>query len=187
MIIMLVGQREAGKTTLCVNVLPRIRQAGLKIAGFLCPPRLDAFGQKIGIRMLDVKTGENHLFAVVAGPGEIADVGRYRLIESSLAWARDIVDTALRDTFDWLIVDEIGPLELQQGKGFAFILDILANPARIRNAIIIVRENLATGLALRLKRDDLTTLPVTERDRDQIADRLMDLLLVGNSPIATGD
>jgi nucleoside-triphosphatase THEP1 len=177
MFILLTGPQGAGKTTACWKALPGLRSAGVKIAGFISPPLLDAAGAKTGIQMVDLTTGQSHTFAKIVGPQEPADIGVYRLDENALTWARNILAAALLANMDWLVIDEIGPLELRHQGGFAFALDALADPERVPNAIVIVREYLVDDLAARLGRADLIRVHVTANNRAEIPGRLVKLIL----------
>lgn len=165
MFILLTGKSKAGKTTACWKALPGVRATGVKMAGFISPPILDASGKKTGIVMVDLASGKHQTFAHVAAPGEPADVGAYRLEEHAIDWARHILSAALLANVDWLVIDEIGPLELYKGRGFAFALEPLADPLRVPNAIVIVRPELVSELSERLGRTDLVPLEVTAENR----------------------
>jgi nucleoside-triphosphatase THEP1 len=131
------------------------------MAGFISPPLLDAAGKKTGIEMLNLATGEHHTFARVVSRDENPDVGVYRLEADAIDWARGVLAAALFSDIDLLVIDEIGPLELHRGGGFAFALEPLSDPERIPNAIAIVRLELVDELAERLGRPDMVRVEVT--------------------------
>lgn len=176
MFILLTGASGAGKTTACWKALPGLRATGVKMAGFVSPPLLDADGRKTGIQMVDLATGQHQTFAKVVAAGEAAEVGVYRVAEGALEWARGILSAALLANVDWLVIDEIGPLELHQGGGFAFVLAPLADPVRIPNAIVLVREKLIDELAARLGRADTIRVRVTATNRADIPAQLVKLV-----------
>ena len=108
-------------------------------------------------------------------PGQPATVGVYRISEDAIDWAQKLLAAALLSGADWIVVDEIGPLELRRGGGFAFALPPLADSVRIPNAIVVVRETLADELAERLGRTDVVRVQVTEKNRSTIPARLVKL------------
>ncbi len=177
MFILLTGPQGTGKTTACWKALPGLRATGVKIAGFVSPPLLDATGAKTGIQMVDLTTGQSHTFARVVASEESADIGVYRLEEDAEAWARGVLAAALLANVDWLVIDEIGPLELHRQAGFAFALEPLSDPVRIPNAIVIVREYLVNELAARLGRTDLVRVRVTAECRAEIPGQIVKLVL----------
>ncbi len=176
MFILLTGQSGRGKTTACWKALPGLRSSGIRLAGFISPPLLDAEGRKTGIEMLDLATGEHHTFARVVGPDEDPDIGIYRLETDAIDWARGVLARALLSDMDLLVIDEIGPLELNRGAGFAFAIEPLSDPERIPNAIVIVREALANELAERIGRPDMVQVAVTEANRGQTPAQLVKLV-----------
>lgn len=176
MFILLTGQSGVGKTTACWKALSGLRATGVKVAGFISPPLLDETGHKTGIEMVDLTSGQHRTFARVVKPGEEATIGVYRLMEGAVEWARGVLAAALLADTDWLVVDEIGPLELQRGTGFVFALAPLADPARIPNAIVLVRAALADELADRLGRPDLVKVTVTKANRAEIPAQLVRLV-----------
>ncbi len=176
MFILLTGMQGAGKTTACWKALPGLRAAGVKIAGFISPPLLDGTGTKTGIQMVDLATGQRHTFAKIVAPGDPADIGIYRMDEDAVAWARGVLANALVANVDWLVIDEIGPLELHLGRGFAFALAALADPERVPNAIVIVRKFLVDQLADLLGRADIVRVIVTEANRAEIPAQLVKLV-----------
>lgn len=177
MFILLTGPNGTGKTTACWKALPGLRATGVKIAGFVSPPLLDAAGTKTGIQMVDLTTGQHHTFARVVASEEQADIGIYRLEESAIGWARSVLAAALLANADWLVIDEIGPLELHRNAGFAFALEPLADPVRIPNAIVIVREYLVNELAAHLGRTDLVRVRVTSTNRAEVPAQIVKLVL----------
>lgn len=180
MFILLTGKPKAGKTTACWKALPGLRSGGVKMAGFISPPILDANGKKTGIVMVDLASGKHQTFAHVAAPGESTDVGAYRIEEHAVEWAQAVLSTALLANIDWLVIDEIGPLELQKGKGFAFALEPLADSLRVPNALVIVRPELVGVLAERLGRTDLVRFEVTDENRATAPASLTRLILAAD-------
>jgi nucleoside-triphosphatase THEP1 len=175
MFILVSGPVHEGKTTACWKAIPGMRANGLKVAGFVSPPLLGADGDKVGIEMMDLMTGKHQTFARVVGAGEAATVGVYQMSEEAVTWARRVLAAALLSNTDWVVIDEIGPLELHQGAGFAFALEPLADPLRVPNALVIVRDALAHELTERLGRADIVHVRVTTQNRALIPAQLVKL------------
>ncbi len=176
MFILLTGRGGAGKTTACWKALPGLRASGVKLAGFISPPLLDGGGKKTGIEMLNLATGEHHTFAHVVSRDQNPDVGVYKLENDAIEWARGVLASALFSDIDLLVIDEVGPLELKRGGGFAFALEPMADPERIPNAIVLVRQELVDELAERLGRPDMVRVVVTEEGRAQAPAQLVKLV-----------
>ena len=178
MFILLTGPSHVGKTTACWKALPGLRASGVKVAGFISPPLLDEHGVKTGIEMVDLTTGKRQTFARVVRSGEPTTIGVYRMVDEAVEWARTLLANALIANADWVVVDEIGPLELHAGKGFAFALAPLADHHRVPNAIVLVREYLADELTERLGRTDIVRVRLTAENRADVPAQLVKLIRV---------
>jgi nucleoside-triphosphatase THEP1 len=100
----------------------------------------------------------------------------YRLEPDAIEWARGVLAAALFSDVDLLVIDEIGPLELHRGGGFAFALEPLSDPERIPNAIAIVRQELLDELAERLGRPDMVRVEVTSDGRGVVPAQIVRLV-----------
>jgi len=85
--------------------------------------------------------GEQFDMEASAGEEEILSVGKYVFSKAAFNKAIKVIDDALSAETGWMVIDEIGPLELQ-GKGFHDILKkILATPGD-ECLLIVVRDGL---------------------------------------------
>jgi nucleoside-triphosphatase THEP1 len=130
-------------------------------------------------------------------------VGPYSFDPAGLARALRVLERAVSAGCDLLMVDEIGPLELEQGKGFAPILDSahwrssrtvrLSSPEpsfatpeensedslsgeRPMHTLIVVRPALVEKLRQRLGRVAFVVFNVTEENRDELPLRIVEAL-----------
>lgn len=115
-----------GKTTLLKNWLAKNENR----SGFLSP--------KIeGKRYFEnLETGEQRLLEV---ENSSLQIGKYSFDLSVFSWAESELVNQLNTVKEWLIVDEIGPLEIRKAQGFHnLILKMIANQASIKPKIIFV-------------------------------------------------
>ena len=143
-IVVLTGDVSSGKTTTCGQIVERAQVNGLDCAGIVCPGRFER-GQKVGIDLLDVRTGERRLLAEVDGQPAVLRTPRYRFhVETVEGVTRLILDRldAARSC-DVLIVDELGPLELERGQGWVNALEVL-RVGQFDLAVVVVRPRLVT-------------------------------------------
>ncbi len=153
-VTLLTGPSGSGKTTWCLRAWGVARAAGLDVRGVLSPGRYDAMGIKTGIDLLDPVTGERWELATRTAPDP--RTGRaWRF--SATALARGAALLAASGACDLLIVDELGPLELQEQGGWANAVEVL-RAAAYRRALVVVRPDLRQVLAERLAPLPLHTL-----------------------------
>lgn len=127
------GPLHSGKTT-------RLRE--------WCQDRTDVGGlfQPVidGIRhFVDIKTGNK--IPMEAQPGEVdfLEIGKFRFTKSSFDWASNVLVEALEvKPVKYLIIDEIGPLEMR-GEGLHQIVDnILQGYMPETSIVLVIRDYL---------------------------------------------
>jgi nucleoside-triphosphatase THEP1 len=137
---------------------------------------------KVGFEAVDVGSGERwplaHTDQKTGGPR----VGPYNFDPAALARALKVLERAISAGCDLFMMDEIGPLELEQGKGFAPILDLLPVEGPT-HTLIVVRPALLDPLLLRLRdavrrpcRTEFTVFSVTEENRDELPLQIVEIL-----------
>lgn len=141
-IAILTGVQGTGKTTTCRGLLERGHELGLDVAGIFCPARFDA-GEKVGIDLVDARTGELRPLAEIdEAPGGVR-LGPYRFDAGVLAWGA--ARLAMACPCDILFVDEIGPLEMDRGEGWVNALDVLRT-GHYSLAVAVVRPSLVAAV-----------------------------------------
>lgn len=118
-IVLLSGDRGAGKTTALARFADAARDAGLRPGGVLQPGVFAADGSKSGSTWLDPASGASGEFGSNArelgGPSWMA----WSFSVAGLEAANRAVLDALGHGADPVLVDEIGPLELRAGSGLS--------------------------------------------------------------------
>jgi nucleoside-triphosphatase len=143
---LLTGGRGAGKTRWCGALARAGRDAGLAVAGLVSPPVL-AGGEKTGIDLLDVASGERRRLAERARPDLPWTEGLgWRFDPEALAFGNALL--ARVGTCDVLLVDELGPLEFGRGSGLTAAFALL-DALRYRLAVVVVRPALVAAARAR--------------------------------------
>lgn len=179
MIGLLTGAIGAGKTTAAWRAAGLARQEGYRPAGLLAPALLDASGVKVGIRGLDVQTGERRVLARLGADLGGPRVGPYSFDAAALAWAVATIEAGVGSS-DVLIVDEIGRLELEAGAGLAPILPRLAAVPSQR-WLVLVRESLLPVLQERLAPATPAVFNLTPANRDALPSEIVAWIAVCRS------
>lgn len=165
-LFILTGPRGAGKTIFCVQVADLARQAGLTVGGLVCPA-VFIHGEKAGIDQIDLASGECRRLGMrdkqeYLPPGSPLSttynkpLGCWRIDERVIQWGNQVC-TAL-DHEDLIIIDELGPLELEEGAGYQQALQLL-DAGRYRTALVVVRPELLQAACLRWPHAQAITLP----------------------------
>jgi len=131
-IYILTGPVQSGKTTRIANWAMEKND----VFGILSPVIK-------GKRMFtDVHTKE--IFEMEANPGEteILMIGKCKFSKVRFSKTIDIIRNGMNKKNGWLVVDEIGPLELR-GEGFSEILkEILHSASNQQKILLVIRETI---------------------------------------------
>lgn len=135
---LLTGPKGSGKTSFCQDVIALAHKQGITIAGFVCPAIFEN-GVKTGFFIIDIATNTRVPFGTHSLKEEEGTVGHWIINQQTLEWA----DQNIQDLpdFDLMIIDEIGPLELEQGAGFQKALRRI-DAANYKTALVVVRPSL---------------------------------------------
>ncbi|MES2772545.1 MAG: nucleoside-triphosphatase [Bacteroidota bacterium] len=145
-ILIVSAAKHSGKTTRLIH---------------WCQDRNDVFGILTpvvdGRRVfVDAHTKETFRMEATETETSILEVGKYRFSKASFARASSIMLDALQQENGFLIIDEIGPLELR-GSGFSeTITRILEDERNGVEIIIVVREELLEQVIRRFGLDRFT-------------------------------
>ncbi|MFN0276282.1 MAG: nucleoside-triphosphatase [Chitinophagales bacterium] len=91
---------------------------------------------------MDIETKETFKMEADGDEKECLMVGKYVFSKLAFSRAAEVLRKAVQIKQGWLIIDEVGPLELR-GEGFYDILKtILNNTAEERKIILVIREGL---------------------------------------------
>jgi nucleoside-triphosphatase THEP1 len=160
MLLLLTGESGCGKTTLCACVVASLKRRGINVAGVLTLPRF-VNDEKVGLDVEDVRSGERGVLAVRAEVGTgTAQLG-WKFDSAGLARGDLILRTAT--PCDVLVVDELGPLELDNSQGWVVALEIL-RAGKFDLAIVVVRPSLIINFKTNVKLDRVITLTALNRE-----------------------
>lgn len=132
------GNRGAGKTRFCQKVVFETRKKGLKTGGVLSIAEFTD-GVKTGINVEDLSTGETRRLASARDDIQNDATPHWKFDEVALAWGADILQRSV--PCDLLVVDELGPLELEHSRGWMEGIKAL-DGGRFRSALVVIRPEL---------------------------------------------
>jgi hypothetical protein len=145
-LIIITGPSGSGKTRGCLDLAETAYNSGVR-AGGLVSPAIFKGGNKIGIDLLDVGTGAVRRLAY--RHGEIPNgriVGDWLFDNETIKWGNEILRRS--GDFPLIILDELGPLELEGGFGLTNGFRLISE-RRYQLACVVVRP---LFLALSLER-----------------------------------
>jgi nucleoside-triphosphatase THEP1 len=137
-VFILTGAIGTGKTTRLIDWA--LNQKKLK--GIATPVIRDK-------RMFfDFETQAVFPMEITEGELDVLEVGRYRFSAKAFRNAISIVEAASMTDIDFLVIDEIGPMEMR-GEGFDKIVKkILKKEKRNFNLVLVIRESIFKNVIL---------------------------------------
>lgn len=137
-IVILTGEKQSGKST---TLLTWIEDKN--IGGFLTPV-------VSGKRMLfSLPEKVYHPFESTESHEQSITVGRYHLLKSAFHIMNKHLVQQSSTMFDWLVIDEVGPLELNEEGVYAGLLHVLHNTNI--PLLLVVREGLVQQVVEKFK------------------------------------
>jgi len=167
-IIILTGERSAGKSTVCRETIA-LAQAGR----CTCDGILTLSHPNGTLDVLDVRSGDVRRLTLEPDASPAVILGRFRFDPETLAWG----NAALAQTLPChlLVVDELGPLEIEREEGWLKAFDVLRR-ADFALALVVVRPELVARAQLKLPVSATTVITVTPDNRDDMPATLMEML-----------
>ena len=150
-LMIITGWRGIGKTSLCRVAADLARDAGWTVRGVCSPTRFEN-GRKQGKDALDLSTQQQRPLAAYAPPPADPE---WILDPQTLAWGDAVFRSAV--PADLLVVDELGPYELEHGQGWLSALRAL-DSAQYRLALAVVRPELIPIARQRWPHGEIITL-----------------------------
>ena len=136
MIFVLTGPVHSGKTTFLNKLIHRLERINIRIEGLLSFAIWE--NQKtIGYDLFDLKEKKSSPFIRRKGSAFWQKVGSYYFIPDGLAKAKELIVNGREAKL--LVVDEIGPLELERRGLWPALESVLLSPPD--NLILVIREN----------------------------------------------
>lgn len=121
-LIGLCGLSGSGKTKTCQSLIKLLRDSEVDCSGFISPAVFDN-DTKRSIDVLWIKSGERRELLTQVKETSQQFIGRWEINSQAFEWVEQKLNQ-----FEYCQVffcDEIGPLEIEQGKGWVKALEIL--------------------------------------------------------------
>jgi nucleoside-triphosphatase THEP1 len=133
------GLSGVGKTAWCTRLVELAREKGLSVSGVLSPS-IFKDTRKVGINLVDLSTGESRQLASLRhAESEKSGTPRWSFDPEVTAWGNCVLEES--SASDLLVIDELGPLEFLQNKGFTAGLHRL-DAGDYKVACVVVRASL---------------------------------------------
>ncbi len=124
-VFIIAGDQREGKTTFLRKTIKLLKESGQKVEGIMAEG-IDVDGQRNGFHLIDVKDEKKKIVLCnIEGKENWEKTGRYYFNPDGLRFGRDVLSNISTDSI--IVIDEIGPLEINGGGWSDSIQKILLN------------------------------------------------------------
>jgi nucleoside-triphosphatase THEP1 len=140
LLTIITGESGVGKTTVCQALIELARQRNLHVEGVISPAII-IDGMKTGILVENAATGEQRKLACLnkTFSQEGLQTSHWLFNSDAMAWGSQILDQS--GDCDLLVVDELGPLELERQQGWVEGITAI-DRMNYRMAVVVIRPEL---------------------------------------------
>jgi len=167
-IVVLAGERGAGKSTVCRETIALAQARGYTCGGVLTLSRPDG-----ALDVLNVRSGYARRLTLEPDVNQAVIQGRFRFDPETLAWGNAALAQAT--PCHLLVVDELGPLEIERGEGWPKAFEVLYE-GDFTLALVVVRSELIVHAQLKLPTSAVNVFTVTAHNRDDVPKLLLKML-----------
>ncbi len=145
-IMIITGEIQIGKTTLCLEVMKQAKLQGIDSAGLLSPAVFEG-GKKVGIDALNVRTGEKRRLAELRGEeSRELETRRWSFFPEAVDWGNKVLQDSIPCSL--LIVDELGPIELEEQQGWVEGINAV-DSREFQVCLVVIRPHLVNAALAR--------------------------------------
>jgi len=192
--IILTGERGIGKSTICVKLSELLGEVKYPHAGIVSAAVFDRGGQKAGFEAQDLATGEwwplgrkRDMDAPVGQPDEdfkedsdAPTYGPYIFSNQGFERAVERILESLEKHYRLIILDEIGPLELETHRGFWLAYKRLVFYKK-KHLLLVVRPELINSVRSFLRNRTIMVYTADYRTRDLLPAGITRVILSGET------
>ncbi len=143
-VYILTGEVGAGKTTFLASLTDKLKENGLRTAGFTAPG-IFRNNRKEGFVIRDLTTGQEHILAGKSGEKNWIRFGHYFFNPETVRKGNDILLKTMDTEVYAVVIDEVGPMEMRN-EGWAPAIETLCRTSSIPQ-IWVVRKSLVQKAA----------------------------------------
>ena len=158
-ITLIYGSSGSGKTTCVGNYVLWVQSLGWTVGGILSPGK---FTRQLRSHFLvrDIETGEERELCQRGLHSDI-EVGPFGFLPAAIDFGRNAIERSLDKQLDLLVIDEVGPLELQNRVWAPSLHKVLAS--KTQRLILTVRPQIiARVTSCFLQRQKFETIAVVD-------------------------
>ncbi|MBN2893951.1 MAG: hypothetical protein JXL97_18930 [Bacteroidales bacterium] len=163
-VIIITGERGEGKSTYLLNLTKILKEKDVSIGGFIAKGHVKE-GKRSGFSIVDLHSGKEMLLSSVEKIGE-TKIGKFYFDSNALEFGKNITsyENISKDRF--VVIDEIGPLELKSQGWSSVVEQIFESPEIMQ--IWAVRKDLVNSVLRRFAVSEATIFDIKNDDIESV-------------------
>lgn len=175
-VFIVLGDINSGKTSSTKNIVTDLKCSGIKVKGFYSVSSADEYGHK-KYDVEDIETGKKELLCSEIQLDTNIKAGRFHFSEKGIEHGCNIIKKSLKEVNDLIVIDEIGPLEIQD-KGWAPAIE----PFLMKNRpyqLWVVREKLVPVIIRKWNLGDVYIFDIKKEPVLNISGTIREIISTG--------
>ena len=172
-VIIVTGRIHQGKTTFLKQITDNLNEKKIKTAGFLSIGT-DDNGERTGFHLYDLQTSEIVELCTTASHSDWLKYGKYYFNPKGIQKGVDILNTGNLADRQVVIIDEIGPIEINN-KGWSEAVEKICSTAKIPQ-IWVVRDSLVNKVVKKWNAGDVYIFNISEDNLKDTENKIIDLI-----------
>ena len=165
-VYIITGETDSGKTTFLMNLIEELGENSLSVAGFTALS-VPEDGPSGSFNILDLVSGKILPLASRRFNEGWEQIGNFYFNPAGIQMGKEILEDPLIINNDLIVVDEIGPFELD-GKVWAESLTHLLNGQNC-SVLLVVREQLVSRVIQQWRLEDAMIIKIGQIKPEQVA------------------
>jgi nucleoside-triphosphatase THEP1 len=176
-IIIITGEVHEGKTTFAKKIIANLIDQKIRLAGFLSLARFEN-GNRTGFDLIDLETNNAIELCSLKKKEGSQNFGKYYFNNAAIKKGLDILNPDKLNDKQLIVIDEIGPLELN-GQGWNSALDEITGRISVPQ-LWVVRKNILKKIVRRWNTGNVYIFDIKESSATEVENKILDLLLNGD-------
>ncbi len=172
-IVIITGEVQQGKTTFAENIVNNLKKKDYKIAGFLSVA-IHEKGERVGFNLFDIGTSRQIELCKSTGNERSVKIGRYFFNPKGLEKGFEILKSDNLSGKQLVVIDEIGPLELND-QGWCNAIEEICWTNSVPQ-LWIVRSGIVDKVIKKWNPGNVYVFNITEHSEEVVQNKLIEII-----------
>jgi nucleoside-triphosphatase THEP1 len=172
-IVIITGEIHEGKTTFAQKIVDNLIERKISIGGFLSVS-INENGERVGFNLRDIESGELIELCTNKRDDNRLHLGRYYFNRDAILKGSGILSSEKISDKQLIVIDEIGPLELN-GQGWSSAIEEITRNFNIPQ-LWVVRKSILNKIIKRWNIGDVYVFNISEDNIPEVENKIAELI-----------